>query len=251
MLQEISFMGNTVSLYTVFDSLAGLTLLVYILSHAARYKALMPEKNAKKKRKAVPAVVQLAVVSGLLYLLFSVLNRLFANWFTNGNANYFGNLTAWMLVLSVVPAVFGVSPLRATDLLTPGLPLCLFAAKLACVFHGCCSGFALPNSFYFNQYTNRYEFPVQIVEAAVALGLFFFCLYYRKKNTVPGSVFPAYLILYCISRFFTEFLRADLPDVAGPFDAYQIMSTVFLAAGILFFCFVRVYKRKKKEGASK
>ena len=214
------------------------------------YRDLIPEKKGRKQgKKTLFAFFQLAITSALCYLAFRLLNRRFAVWFTDGNANYYGNLTAWLIVLFILPKVFRVSSLKVMDLLSPGLPICLSVAKLACAFQGCCFGFEMEGSFYYNQDTGRYEFPIQIVEALTALGLFIFLTFYKKRNRLTGSVFPIYLILYSISRFITEFFRADFPNIFGPFDAYQVMSFIFLivGCGLLYFLWIYKYESDKRD----
>ena len=146
--------------------------------------------------------------------------------------------------MTLFPIIFKVSPIKTMDLLSPGLPLCLFVAKLACFFHGCCSGFEKFGTRYFNWKTRRFEFPVQLVESLVALALFVFLRWYQKRNKISGSIFPVYLILYATSRFVTEFFRADLPNILGPFDAYQIMSIVYVFLGAILLGIVWVYQHR-------
>lgn len=252
MFQELTIAGTVVSLYKVFDTLAGLTLLAYILLQTKPYSLLLPESTTTKGKKELFAFIELFLIGILLYALLSFLNRSFADWFTSGNANYYGNLTAWLIILIALPVLFKVSPPKAMDLLSPGLPLSLFVAKLACFFHGCCSGFEMTGSWYFNQYTGRYEFPVQMVEALVALAIFFFLLYYRRRNKLTGSIFPVYLIAYSLSRFITEFLRADLPkNVLGPLDTYQVMSVIYLLNGLILLFVVREYGERIEGHYSK
>ena len=254
MLQELSIAGNTISLYNVFNTLSGLILLAFILFQTTKYREFIYTKTTNQKKRTAFAFFQLLIISILLYVLLTVLNRAFANWFTNGNANYYGNLTSWLIIMSLLPSIFRVSPLKTMDLLSPGLPLSLFVAKLACFFHGCCHGFEMTNSFYYNQYTNQHEVPVQLIEAFVAALLFLFLLWYKNKNTIPGSVFPIFLILYSITRFFTEFLRADLPNVLGFLDAYQCMSIIYLFVGgfLLYLVWViKIEKGKYSKSTSK
>lgn len=244
MLQTLTFAGYTLTMYSFFDTLAGLTLLTYILEQTEKYREYLHSGISSQRKRTIFAFLQLLIMSLVLYVLLLAINRTFANWFTDGNGNYYGNLTAWMIVMTLFPVIFRVSPLKTMDLLSPGLPLCLFVAKLACFFQGCCSGFEMPGSWYFNQKIGRYEFPVQLVEALVALGLYVFLRWYQKKNKIRGSVFPVYLILYSVSRFLTEFLRADLANVLGPFDAYQIMSIVYMLLGAGFLHMVRIHQRR-------
>lgn len=246
MLQELIVAGNTISLYNVFDTLAGLTLFVYILFQAKKYREYLSTTTSDPKRLLTFAFLLLMIMVILLFGLLLILNRTFANWFTDGNANYYGNLTAWLIVMTLLPIIFKVSPMKTMDLLSPGLPLCLFVAKLACFFSGCCSGFEMPGSWYFNQKTERYEFPVQMIEALVALALFPFLRWYQRRNRVVGSVFPIYVIVYSVSRFVTEFLRADFPNVIGPFDAYQVMSVVYVFfGGVLLYAVCRHHQKAK------
>ena len=251
MLQELAVAGITVSMYSVFDSLAGLTLLFYILIQTKKYQKLLPATTTNQRKLAVFAFLQLLIMSLIFYRSLLFLNHSFADRFTNGNGNYYGNLTAWLIVITLFPVIFKVSPIKTMDLLSPGLPLCLFVAKLACFFHGCCSGFEMSNSWYFNQRTERYEFPVQLLEALVALMLYIFLRRYQKRNKTSGSVFPVYLILYATSRFVTEFFRADLPNILGPFDTYQIMSIVYVFLGAILLSIVRVYQHQNSGSTQK
>ena len=248
MLQEITVAGNTLSLHSVFDALAGLTLGIYILAQTKKYREYLPATTGSKKRLTAMAFFLLVILGLSFFGLLSVLNRAFADWFTRGNANYYGNLTAWLIGMTLLPIIFKVSPLKTMDLLSPGLPLCLSVAKLACFFHGCCSGFEMPGSWYFNQNTGRYEFPVQLLEAVVAFGLFVFLRWYQKRSRIPGSVFPVYLVLYAVSRFGTEFLRGDLPSVFGILNAYQVLSVVYVLLGGVLLSAVWIYHRVSARG---
>lgn len=238
MLQNLTIAGMVISLYKVFDTLAGVVLLCFLFLQTAKYRELLPTILKGQRKRTMIVFAELIIISVLLLPLWFFLNRSFAKWFTNGNANYYGNITAWMIVLTLLPIVFKVSPLKTMDLLTPALPLSLFTAKLACFFHGCCSGIEMQGSFYYNQYTERYEFPVQLLEALVALGIFFF-LQIRKKKIPMGEVFPVYLIVYSASRFLTEFLRDDLPRVFSAFNAYQILSVIYFLLGVYLYMLVR------------
>ena len=251
MLPNLRIGDIEIKLYVFFNAIAFFVLLIYILSKKTQYKEILLENNNAKTIKFIIPVVELLAISIIWFLLFLALNKLFAIWFTEGNANYYGTLVAWMIVLLSLPQLFKVSSFKIMDLLSPGLPLCLFISKIACIFQGCCHGFEMENSFYFNQLTNRYEFPVQMLESLVALGLFIFISCYQKKNEVSGSVFPIYLILYSLSRFITEFFRGDLSKVLGPFDAYQILSVVFLLIGGIFLNIVCILYLKRDQTAKK
>ncbi len=249
MLQNLYLDGFTFSLYRLWNNISAAAMIGYVLLQTPRFLEICPavlKKENSRKGKLIGFLEYLIIIAATTaFLLF--LNKRFGVWFTDGNANYYGSLVAWMIMVSFLTVLFKVSPLKVHDLFAPALPLQLFFAKLACFFHGCCHGFELSGGFYFNHYTERYEFPVQLVEALIALALFFFIRWYAKRNKHVGSVFPVYLSLYSVSRFLTEFLRADLPNVVGPFDAYQVMSVVFALVGLFLLYNVWIVGDKIQE----
>ncbi|MCR5825405.1 MAG: prolipoprotein diacylglyceryl transferase [Oscillospiraceae bacterium] len=244
MLQTVEFMGRTVYLYDFWNDVSAYAMVLFILLQLKRFCAISPlaARQSSAVTRLLIALCQMLGIIVVVYYLLNYFNRAFGDWFTEGTANYYGSLTAWFLGVSSMTLLFRTSLLHTHDLLAPALPLQLAFSKMGCFSYGCCSGFAMPNSWYFNQDTNRAEFPVQLVEALVALALFFVLLWYRKRSRQAGSVFPLYLLLYSASRFLTEFLRADFPNVLGPFDAYQFLSIAFFVIGIVLLCVVRVYE---------
>lgn len=243
MMQSFTTAGFSVNMYDFFNNLSAVILFLYVFSHLKVFISLSPY-CAKSKHPILLGFFLLLLIYGVFSLLFFYLNPHFGDWFTSHNKNYYGTLTAWLLAFTLIPIFLKMSPLRILDLFSGGLPLQLIFAKMACFCWGCCSSFEMPGSFYYNRIYGRYEFPVQLVEAAVAAILFVIIAHYRKRNKTVGSVFPLYLVLYSVSRFLTEFLRADLPNVLGPFDAYQIMSVVFTLIGLLLFWIVLKYRER-------
>lgn len=240
MLQSIEIMGKTIHMYVFWNTISTFVMFFYLVFQTKSFSMISPRTlcQSSPKHKTLISLGQILVIIIVAFGLFMVLNPAFGNWFTNGNANYYGSLTAWFVAITALAFVFKISPLKVHDLFAPALPLQLVFAKLACFFHGCCSSFEMAHSFYYNQANMRYEFPVQLVESIVALLLFFYLLSYKKKPRRVGSVFPVYLTAYSVSRFLTEFLRADFPNVLGPFDAYQIMSICFFVLGLVLLWIV-------------
>lgn len=254
MMQHINLGSITLSMYELWNIVSAAVMIGYVLLQLPHFLKICPtviHQKSDRKGKVLGIAEQLTIII-VTALFFTILNKRFGDWFTSGNANYYGSLTAWFTSITVLSIVFKVNPQLVHDSFAPALPIQLFFAKLACFFHGCCSGFEMPGSWYFNQYTGRYEFPVQMVEALVALAIFFFLLYYRRRNKLTGSIFPVYLIAYCLSRFITEFLRADLPkNVLGPLDTYQVMSVIYLLNGLILLFVVREYGERIEGHYSK
>lgn len=241
MLQEVTVFGLTIRMYPVFNILSMVILFLFFIlqeKHLVRFCPLAQKQNTPKKQYAAAFGVTAAIYFFGMFLLY-FLNLGFGAWFTNGNANYYGSLTAWLLAFIILPTVFGISPLSAADMYARGLPLSLFVAKFACFFHGCCHSFEVSSGFYYNQSTQRFEFPVQLVEAFAALALYLVLRLIKKFP--PGCVFPAYIFLYSVLRFGSEFLRDDLPRLLGVLNAYHILSVIFAILGLNLYLVIREY----------
>lgn len=235
--------GITISAYDIFNFISVIGMFTYLILSTKEYSDIsyFALKQKTQKRKYLISALLIISISIISFLLFRVFNPLFAYLFTENNANYYGSLSARIISVSVLSLLFRSDLFKTHDIFTPALPIQLSVAKIACAFAGCCHGFELENSFYINPSSHIHEFPIQILEALIAFILFFVIEFYKRNNKIQGSVLPLYLILYSISRFITEFFRADLPNVLFIFDAYQILSLIFLFFGTALFilCYLR------------
>lgn len=177
-------------------------------------KAISSRLNQKNKQnfltRFIGSIGFLAVVETLICSVFfyapASLNFAFGSLLDTG-ANYFGLLFSLPVFVIVMAFSLWLDPLKQADISVPGLPLALVFTKIACFTSGCCNGVWWPGGPYSYQ-NNREEFPIQLVEAGVALLIFFFLLWYRKRGKT-GTVLPMYLIIYSATRFVTEFWRGQ------------------------------------------
>ncbi len=80
-------------------------------------------------------------------------------------------------------------------------------------------------------------FPTPFYETLVCLILFFILWSYRKKFTVPGTLFAFYLIINGIERFLVEKIRVNSKyDIFGwhPTQA-EIISSLLVISGIVLW----------------
>ena len=170
--------------------------------------------NAQEKQRFLSrtfgSITFLAVIETIICVVFiyspATLNFTFGKWVGTG-ANYFGLLFFLPLFMVVMSFSLWLDPLKQCDISVPGLPLALVFDKISCFTSGCCYGCWWPGGPYSYRH-NREEFPIQLVEAAVAFLLFLFLLWYQKKAK-KGTVLPLYTILYSATRFITEFWRGQ------------------------------------------
>jgi len=112
-------------------------------------------------------------------------------------------------------------PALATwDAFAPGLALGHAIGRVGCFAAGCCYG--KPTNHFWgvtftNPIANQNSYtplgiplePTQLFEAAVELANFFILMWIFQRKKFDGQVLAAYFILYCIARYFLEFIRDD------------------------------------------
>ncbi len=101
------------------------------------------------------------------------------------------------------------------DLYAVLIPLFHAFGRVGCFLGGCCYG--VESRFGFTIHGNTLNpaindvnrFPVQLLESALNLMLFFLLLYFFNKHILEKRLFYLYLLIYPIIRFSDEFLRGD------------------------------------------
>ena len=250
-------LGNTgIGMYDLFNTIAIYLFYIYNFSNFKNKRSLLSnsslaitESFSKRNKHSflsntgLWACIEIAVISFAQFeLLLGELHSLVANTFNTGS-NYFGTLFFKPIILYLLFYIIAINPLKQMDLITPAFPLALVAVKLACFFHGCCAGFECSWGYY-DQSDCKNLFPSQLVEAGLALLLFIFLLWYRKKAK-EGTLFPIYLILYSATRFFSEFTRIE-KNILGPFKTYLFLCLAGIIIGVAELFIVLRYSEKIK-----
>ena len=187
-------------------------------------------------------VIESVIISLFQYAPIIFVNNLFGKMVGTG-ANYFGLLYLAPIFMALGCFVLESDLLNQMDLITPAYPVALFFSKVACFTAGCCRGVAwnygIPNAF-----SGIKEFPIQLLEAAVAILIFAFFIKCRRKLK-NGTAFPIYVILYSGSRFLTEFLRGESVVFMG-LKTYQILCLIGVVVGVLEY-YLAVTDKKNIE----
>ena len=117
----------------------------------------------------------------------------------------------------------------------PGLPLAHAFGRVGCFLGGCCYGIELQSGA---------RFPVQLLEAALLLGIFAALLLYGRGSRPAAKTAGLYFLLYGLCRFGDEFLRGDeIRGFIGFFSVSQWISLFLIAAG----CALLKAKASKKR----
>lgn len=252
MLQEITLLGKTIQLYGLLNTLAYVAAILLMLLHLKEFKSIstlpvLADRTFNKKRKndflhvwgfyALETLVIFGITAAITAILNDPVSLLFLG---DRSANFFPYIFFVPLILFLLGVLLKVSPLKLTDYFAPLGALILSIVKLACYFEGCCYGVTISESApcfvpFYNYSTGNYEVPIQLIETACAVVMFVILLLVRrKKNRKPGLLYPLFMLMYCGSRFISEFWRGDYPAVLGRLTGYHIQCIIGFVLGAVY-----------------
>ncbi len=246
-------MFNTFGLYTSLNIAARILVYVFnILNFKAKSEVIgrgtifftKPISNKSEKRFVTILLTlgEIVIISFAQYQLSSI-NSIFGE-LVGTEANYFGKLIFSPFLVSFFCLLLGIDVFKQMDIITPALPLALAVSKFGCFCTGCCRGIECSFGLY-NYDTEQTEFPVQLVEMALAICIFIFLMLWRKKAK-EGTMFPIYVILYSSTRFFSEFLRAE-ENVFLFLKTYHILCILGTATGVFLLFFIKKQKERIRQ----
>lgn len=139
--------------------------------------------------------------------------------------------------------IIKINPLKQMDLVALGYPLAYMIMKYSCFFAGCCGSIKLADVFsLYNEYYDRYEFPLQIVESSL-YGVSFLVLNKLKSRMKVGNLLPMYLLIHGLIRFITQFFK-NRESIIGPFTDYHFVAIILMLSAVAQMVFLYFYRDK-------
>ena len=169
-----------------------------------------------------------------------------------GGSVFYGGLLGGMAVGVIYCKKKKLDVSEYSDIIAPGVPLFHCFGRIGCFLGGCCYG--IESEFGFTVHGNELlpsvndvqRFPVQLLEAALNLMLFFALAYFLKKGVLKGRLFAVYLLSYSVIRFFDEFLRGDTyRGFLFGLSTSQIISIILFVCSLV--CLVVKYKKSRQK----
>ncbi len=153
-----------------------------------------------------------AIFSGLLLAVFGVIGAkllfIVENWhtvlqsgITPGGMSFFGTVFLLPAALALTAPFFQMRPMAFIDYCAPAVPLMLAVMRIGCFFTGCCGGVSITLA------GATFPLPVQLFECTLDFLILDVMLQIGKKHGTSGTLYPLFMLLYGIMRFFLEFLR--------------------------------------------
>lgn len=120
-------------------------------------------------------------------------------------------------VIAFYSKSFGIPIKKAMDLIAPVPCLVHGVSHIGCIFPGCCYSNIEVDWGLYSGVAEKMLFPCQLLESAVAIGIFIYLIRTLKKHqfNMGGTAMPIMLILFGSTRFLLEFLRDNEKIIAG------------------------------------
>lgn len=245
MFQSITIFDNTITLYPLFNNLATVAQLILVACFLKEYKEtctfpFIVDKYLHKKSKrdfffgwifmCIELIIIFAIGSLVNNLTYPIISEIFLG---DHSGNFFTRILVAPVVSFLLLILFKYSPLKCWDIVALITSAALIFYKIACYCSGCCNGIEYGTTFY-NYVNERYEMPVALIEAACAVVIFVILLIMHKHKKKDGILYPSFILMYCGSRFCSEFLRDDYPDVLGPLKGYHILCIIGFVLGLIY-----------------
>ncbi len=259
MFPSINLFGTTIDLYQPITNLGMICIYIWVFSHIREFKGIstlsnIPEARRKDKKNGffikwfLPLFEITVIITALLAISPIVINVISSVFLGDKSDNFFYAIFSNPIAFILLGSLLMVSPLLLLDYVAPAVSLALIFFKLACVCCGCCYGVPSERFGLMNHYTDRVEFPIQLVEIGCAVIMFVIILLVRrKKDKTPGILYPLFILMYCGSRFISEFWRGDYPNVWGPLKGYHIQCIIGFVEGLILLFVALKWGRRITE----
>ncbi len=175
--------------------------------------------------------------------------EIFMLW--KGGLAFQGGLILGLLTILIYIYRHQMTLWTTLDIMAVATPLGQFIGRLGCFMAGCCYGREchLPWAVTFNNPDTLAPVgvavhPTQLYESFLSLGVFFFLLWLRYRQTFPGQILGVYLLLAGVVRFFVEFFRGD---ERGPVLLLGMPSTQVIALGLVIGAAIFLFWRSRAD----
>jgi phosphatidylglycerol:prolipoprotein diacylglycerol transferase len=247
----------------------GTEIYMYALGYVVAFLSCFLIANYLVKKKGAKAyglpkdiaydLVIICIIAGILgarvwYVAFG--NMSFSQFFNlrDGGLGFYGGLIGVLITFCVYAYFKKISIIKIFDLGVPSLFLGQAIGRWGNFFNQEAYGGLVTNAkwqfFPYAVYIERFNEWHQATffyESAVCLIGFILTFIWYKKNSKPGLVFPLYLIIYGLARFFIEGVR-DAALYIGSIRVSVLTSALLLAGGLLslgWFIYIYYFKNSK------
>ena len=121
-----------------------------------------------------------------------------------GGVSFYGSVFLIPMLMPLFGLLFRLKPGQTMDICGPCVAIMIGCMRVNCFLSGCCGGWeACIGDFCF-------ALPTQALDSIGDFAIMAWLLHIEKEKPKSGKLYPMFMVLYSIMRFFLEFLR-DTP----------------------------------------
>lgn len=152
--------------------------------------------------------------------------------FINSGYSFLGGILGSILVVALYCKKYKLHFINIISNFMVIYPLIYSISKIGCFLNGCCYGVININDI-------NYKFPLQLVDSAIMLILFFILLI--QSNKQKKLVITMFLSIFNIVRFLEDYFREFRNTVIFNFTLEQILCVILIITSVIIIIF-RIYK---------
>ncbi len=159
-----------------------------------------------------------------------------------GGRSFYGAIAFAPLIFWPISRWMKIPYLQCLDFCCTGGCMALAAIKVQCLRDGCCGGYIM----HIDENHMYVRFPSQIVEMANFIAISAILLVLSRRIKYREKIFPIFLTLYGLTRFFLDFFRGETVPYALGLTAGSFWSLCSFAVGLIWLTVTR--KKAKDKG---
>ena len=193
----------------------------------------------KMKWWAVLLISVLHTVYGVLTVMLFAFAESGFNPDSLGNMSIFGGVFLMPIAYFLGAKLFKRKPGEVFDIFLICMMFTLMCARINCIISGCCKGCLI-----FGSETARW--PTRELEVVFYIVLLIIFGRRVKRNESRGELYPAYMFLYGIFRFITEFFRVSERS-AGIFHLSHLWALIAFGLGVSIYYELQSKNKKTRR----
>ena len=197
------------------------------------------QDRLKMKWWAVLLISVLHTVYGVLTVMLFAFAEYGFNPDSLGNMSIFGGVFLMPIAYFLGAKLFKRKPGEVFDIFLICMMFTLMCARINCIISGCCKGCLI-----FGSETARW--PTRELEVVFYIVLLIIFGRRVKRNESRGELYPAYMFLYGIFRFITEFFRVSERS-AGIFHLSHLWALISFGLGVSLYYELKSKNKKTRR----
>ena len=142
-----------------------------------------------------------------------------------GGVSFYGSVFLIPLLMPLLGLLFRLKPGQTMDICSPCVAIMIGCMRFNCFLSGCCGGWEMCIGEF------CFKWPTQAMDSIGDFAILSVLLYMEKKKPQNGILYPTFMLLYSVMRFFLEFLR-DTPKDWLYLSHGQWFALIAIAVGI-------------------